>query len=387
MLEVLVEHTLFSALPFACSCSSIVSFSSVIDTIPWKESVLVPSFDTIIETTKLLKLQKSSRSTMKRPELLMFALLRSSATALATTGEKLCFQTQNNIQLRLATRTDVPAIQRCNLACLPENYNHQFYISHLRQWPDLALVAEEISDYESPLEKAHADRQSRNPFSGFPGAHQEPKVVAYLLGKIETRPIMDYDNPTRDHGVEFLGHVTSLAVQQDYRRLGLAKAMMTQLHHHLQHQGIASCGLHVRSSNIAACRLYEDDGYQVSVGIIWSIVETNQKEIVQTQSICTCWQPYFLSSATGRKLDTIVLPGRRGRILYEKDFAHQWRSAPRQPTWIQHQFLFREESLAIGRSRDATAPGSPPSGKVGRRSRLFVAVIERGTVDWNNVRV
>ncbi|KAL3903960.1 MAG: hypothetical protein SGILL_010249, partial [Bacillariaceae sp.] len=112
------------------------------------------------------------------------------------------------------------------------------------------------------MEKAHADRHPRNPFSGFPGGHHEPKVVAYLLGKVETRPIMDYDNPTRDQGVETLGHVTSLAVQQDYRRLGLAKAMMDQLHHHLEHRGIGSCGLHVRSSNIAACRLYEDDGYQ-----------------------------------------------------------------------------------------------------------------------------
>jgi peptide alpha-N-acetyltransferase len=200
---------------------------------------------------------------MKRPELLMFALLRSSATALATTGEKLFIPQQTqNIQLRLATRTDVPAIQRCNLACLPENYNSQFYCSHLRQWPDLALVAEEIP---GPKEIAKQQMHSRNPFAGFPGGHQEPKIVAYVLGKVETRPLIDYDNPTAEyhHGVETLGHVTSLAVQRDFRRLGLAKAMMTQLHHHMQHQGIESCGLHVRTSNIAACRLYEDDGYQV----------------------------------------------------------------------------------------------------------------------------
>ena len=195
----------------------------------------------------------------------MLALLQSSATGLATTTEKIFVPQTQNIQLRLATRTDVPAIQGVNLSCLPENYNSQFYASHLRQWPDLALVAvaEETPDHKSPVEKAHADRNSRNPFSGFP-VEQHEKVVAYLLGKIETRPIMDYNNPSRDHGVETLGHVTSLAVQQDYRRLGLAKAMMDQLHHHLEHQGIGSCGLHVRSSNIAACRLYEDDGYQVS---------------------------------------------------------------------------------------------------------------------------
>jgi N-alpha-acetyltransferase 10/11 len=200
---------------------------------------------------------------MKRPELLMLALLRSSATALAT-GEKIFVpQYTQAVQLRLATRTDVPAIQRCNLSCLPENYNSQFYCSHLRQWPDLALVAEEVCFYE---QETGSHNQARHPLVGFTGGHHEPKIVAYLLGKVETRPLVDYDNPTsnRHLDLEVLGHVTSLAVQKEYRRLGLAKAMMSQLHLHLHYQGIRSCGLHVRSSNIAACRLYEDDDYEVS---------------------------------------------------------------------------------------------------------------------------
>lgn len=228
---------------------------------------------------------------MKRPsdqaKLLFFALLRST-TALATTGEKarMVLPQAQNIQLRLATSKlfflkesslpfietkskeltetflfvcsghDVPSIQRCNLACLPENYNSQFYCSHLRQWPDLALIAEDVSD--SP-------RNQRTPFSSFQPGQQEPKIVAYVLGKIETRPVIDYENPNYSREqVETLGHVTSLAVQDDFRRLGLAKAMMTQLHHHLQHQGIKSCGLHVRTSNHAACRLYQKDGYEIA---------------------------------------------------------------------------------------------------------------------------
>lgn len=40
--------------------------------------------------------------------------------------------------------------------------------------------------------------------------------------------------------------------------------MMTQLHHHLQHQGIKHCGLHVRTSNEAACSLYQRDGYEIA---------------------------------------------------------------------------------------------------------------------------
>lgn len=190
----------------------------------------------------------------KRLQLLMFALLRSSAFSIRQAT------TTTSILLRLASRNDVPAIQRCNLACLPENYNTHFYCSHLRQWPDLAVVAEEVPHLRSKEIPEERQQQSR----AFSGGQSEPKIVAYVLGKVETRPLIDYNDPTscNDH-VERLGHVTSLAVQKDFRRLGLAKAMMTQLHHHLQHHGIASCGLHVRTSNLAACRLYQEDGYEI----------------------------------------------------------------------------------------------------------------------------
>jgi ribosomal protein S18 acetylase RimI-like enzyme len=61
-----------------------------------------------------------------------------------------------------------------------------------------------------------------------------------------------------------LGHVTSLAVLEDYRRQGLAAALMEQLHHHLESRhGCTEVGLHVRKSNRAAARLYQRDGYQV----------------------------------------------------------------------------------------------------------------------------
>lgn len=190
-------------------------------------------------------------------------MIRSSACSIrqatpTTTGTTL-------IQLRLATRTDVPAIQRCNLACLPENYNSHFYCSHLRQWSDLALVAEDISHVHANEITEQRPRQSRNPF-GFSGERQnEPKIVAYVLGKVNTRPSIDYNDRTLSRGnrIERLGHVTSLAVHKEFRRLGLAKSLMDQLHYHLQHHRISSCGLHVRTSNLAACCLYQDDGYQI----------------------------------------------------------------------------------------------------------------------------
>ena len=99
---------------------------------------------------------------MHRPadqaKLLFFALLRGTVSALAT-DTKVAAGSVNlavrnaeslsqfpNIQLRLARRADVPSIQRCNLDSLPENYNSQFYVNHMRQWPDLCLVAEDNSN-------------------------------------------------------------------------------------------------------------------------------------------------------------------------------------------------------------------------------------------------
>jgi peptide alpha-N-acetyltransferase len=216
-------------------------------------------------------------------KLLLFALLRSTATALATTGEKSAASRMilptMNIQLRLATRNDVPGLQRCNLACLPENYNAPFYCSHLKQWPELALVAEHVQTPSSNKQQPQLNSHYRRPFQmGQPSP--EPKIVAYVLGKVETRPVYDYNNPTAERqqdddelsspSFETIGHVTSLAVLSDYRRQGLAQALMTQLHFHLEnynphglHQ-VTACGLHVRKSNIAACRLYQQDGYEIA---------------------------------------------------------------------------------------------------------------------------
>ena len=36
-----------------------------------------------------------------------------------------------HISLRLARRSDVPSIQRCNLETLPENYSAAFYVNHM----------------------------------------------------------------------------------------------------------------------------------------------------------------------------------------------------------------------------------------------------------------
>lgn len=277
---------------------------------------------------------------MHRPsdqaKLLFFALLRSTVSALATTDAKVAaaaatqvarptptnFATppsssstllqSSNIQLRLARRTDVPSIQRCNLATLPENYNSQFYVNHLRQWPDLCLVAEDVytpSEAEQQQQQGnhhqrgneyHNDfRRNGSSFSTSAwsfgrggggndnyGNKPEPNIVAYVLGKVEMKQppppaqslmysFNDGGDPTWDtrHNVDpeeghLIGHVTSLAVLQPYRRKGLAAELMKQLHYHMEEAyGASSVGLHVRKSNVAACRLYQEYGYEIDLNI------------------------------------------------------------------------------------------------------------------------
>ncbi len=229
-----------------------------------------------------------------RRKLIFLYLLRTSS-ALATSeshahhkNSSISPNTSNpslvgHINLRLATRTDVPAIQRCNLATLPENYSNAFYVSHLRRWPDLALVAEHVLPNNS-----QSSSGKRNPFDSFDAGRPQNEIVGYVLGKVEETEVTrssstsssifskstvsetdDYFNHYNENkprtSTEMMGHVTSLAVLPTHRRKGLAAQLMQQLHFHMDEGiGAVGVGLHVRVSNVAARRLYcEGMGYGV----------------------------------------------------------------------------------------------------------------------------
>lgn len=175
------------------------------------------------------------------------------------------------LTLRIARRQDVPSIQRCNVATLPENYNSNFYANHLMAWPDLALVA---------VDTSASTKSSTSMFgSSFPTERPEEKIVAYVLGKIEERNVLVHDPYLNHHNLhssirspyyatERLGHVTSLAVLEPYRRRGLAAELMKQLHYHLACQQVDAVGLHVRESNHAAELLYRNFGYRQEERIV-----------------------------------------------------------------------------------------------------------------------
>lgn len=128
--------------------------------------------------------------------------------------------------IRAATVHDLLAMQRCNLLCLPENYQLKYYLYHVLSWPQLLHVAE---DYNG-------------------------NIVGYVLAKME------------EDAVEPHGHITSLAVARTHRKLGLASKLMQSAHKAMAEVfGAHYVSLHVRVTNQAAYHLYKETlGYDVN---------------------------------------------------------------------------------------------------------------------------
>jgi len=121
--------------------------------------------------------------------------------------------------VRAATIDDLHAMQRCNLLCLPENYQLKYYLYHALAWPALLQVAD-----------------------------CDGAIVGYVLAKLDE----ECENEIR-------GHITSLSVLRTHRKLGLAATLMRAAHAALEEVYDAKdVSLHVRVSNEAALHLYRD---------------------------------------------------------------------------------------------------------------------------------
>ena len=131
--------------------------------------------------------------------------------------------------IRLATLADIPRIRQCNLDNLPENYPDTFFQRHIYTWPDLSIIAEDIDN---------------------------DVLVGYALGRTE---MVANKKGARDvvERPRYMGHVTSIAVDRDYRGYGLASSLMVRLHEEMiRHYEVNRVNLHVRVSNEAAISLY-----------------------------------------------------------------------------------------------------------------------------------
>lgn len=151
------------------------------------------------------------------------------------------------ITIRLATVSDLQAMQNANLNNLPENYTLKYYLYHLLSWPQASFVATTtdpvLTDEDEHVAlEAKADPQ-------YVGRGE--KVVGYVLGK------MNDDMDSKDKTPH--GHVTSLSVMRTYRRMGIADKLMRQCLYALCESYQAEyVSLHVRESNRAALHLYKE---------------------------------------------------------------------------------------------------------------------------------
>jgi len=125
---------------------------------------------------------------------------------------------------------DIPSIRNCNLENLPENYDDTFYEAHLMNWPSLALIAE----------------------------NSQSQCVGYCLGRIENKyPPRNIQKPIKIPQV--VGHVTSVAVNKEYRGRKVAYKLMQTLHTQMSDRyEVDYVSLHVRLTNYAAIKLYSN---------------------------------------------------------------------------------------------------------------------------------
>lgn len=97
----------------------------------------------------------------------------------------------------------------------------KFYLKYLLEWPELFLVL------ESP----------------------NGSLMSYLIGKVEGK------------GTDWHGHVTAITVSPLYRRMGLARSLMTHLERVSEERKCYYVDLFVRQSNTLAISMYETFGF------------------------------------------------------------------------------------------------------------------------------
>ena len=131
--------------------------------------------------------------------------------------------------VREARPEDLNEIISINLMCLREHYPDYFWRDHLQLWGKAFLVAEHNN-----------------------------KVVGYVMTRVERS--IGYVSRFFPKKV---GHVVSIAVLPEFRRRGIATALMKEAIKRLKEiYGVKEVYLEVRISNEPAIKLYEKLGFQ-----------------------------------------------------------------------------------------------------------------------------
>jgi len=132
--------------------------------------------------------------------------------------------------LRQFVPDDVPQVIEINRICLPENYNSTFFLDIHRNCPGAFVVAE-----------------------------VDGKVVGYIMCRLEHGL-----SEIRRFNLVKKGHIVSVAVLPEYRRVGIGNALVTEALKALSNHKAVECFLEVRVTNEPGINLYKKLGFTIT---------------------------------------------------------------------------------------------------------------------------
>ncbi|MFW9895807.1 MAG: ribosomal protein S18-alanine N-acetyltransferase [Candidatus Thorarchaeota archaeon] len=135
----------------------------------------------------------------------------------------------HEIIIRRCTLDDLDAVIRVNERELPEDYPYFFYKSILDNYPEAFLVAQSY----------------------------DGKIIGYIMWRVEKTPTLDSLRYRTN------GHLVSIAVSLEYRKRGVAKALLSNSMAAIKKYKIQEYVLEVRVSNYNAIKLYEQFNFRV----------------------------------------------------------------------------------------------------------------------------
>jgi ribosomal-protein-alanine N-acetyltransferase len=137
---------------------------------------------------------------------------------------------QQTYQLRKFKMDDLQSVMQINRVCLPENYTDMFFVDLHQRFPETFIVAED-----------------KGATVGYTMCRIEVGLSSFGLG-----------------GLIRKGHVVSIAVLPDYRRKGVATALMKAVMEGMNYYKARQIYLEVRITNAAAIDLYKKLGLDIT---------------------------------------------------------------------------------------------------------------------------
>lgn len=134
-----------------------------------------------------------------------------------------------NILFRHCRFEDIAQVMHVNRVTLPENYSRYTFLSLLRTYPDLFIVAVD---------------------------ENKDQIVGYIMNKIDT----GYSFFDKSSAIIKKGHVFSIGVLPGYRKRGIATGLLGLAFNYMFKRSVSEIFLEVRVSNIPAIKLYEKFG-------------------------------------------------------------------------------------------------------------------------------